>query len=149
MKTYILLLYIGMATGLSAQTTQLCTDFYCVNGTHGIGTEVTNGYKLAVKGKVIAEELKVQVYPWADFVFEDHYKLPTLTAVEKHIKAKGHLQDIPSAQDVEKNGINIGEMDAKLLQKIEELTLYVIAKQEKINNQKARLAKLEALLTQN
>jgi hypothetical protein len=58
--------------------------------------------------------------------------LPTLNEVENHIKEKGHLKDIPSAKEVAENGIYLGEMDSKLLQKIEELTLYTIAQEKKI-----------------
>ena len=149
MKTYITLLFIGLALSLNAQTTQICTNFYCVDGNHAIGTTVTNGYQLAVKGKMIAEELKVQVFPWADFVFKENYQLPTLEEVAQHINEKGHLQDIPSALEVEKNGIYVGEMDAKLLQKIEELTLYILEKEKRIKQQRIRLEKLETSLTQD
>ncbi len=104
-------------------------------GTVGIGTNDTKGYKLGVKGKIAAEEVKVAVYPWADFVFETNYNLPTLTEVEQHIAEKGHLKDIPSAAEVQKNGIFLGDMNAKLLQKIEELTLYTIEQEKKIQSQ--------------
>jgi len=76
-----------------------------------------------------AEQIKVEVASaggWADYVFRKDYKLRSLEEVEEHIAEKGHLPNIPSATEVEKNGINLGEMDAKLLEKIEELTLYVI-----------------------
>ena len=63
---------------------------------------------------------------WSDFVFYDNYELPTLEEVEEHIAEKGHLPEIPTKAEVSENGINLGEMDAKLLQKIEELTLYMI-----------------------
>lgn len=63
---------------------------------------------------------------WSDFVFNDDYDLPTLQEVEKHIREKGHLKNIPSAKEVEENGIQLGEMNAKLLPKIEELTLYIL-----------------------
>lgn len=124
----------------------LCTDLYSVGGNIGIGTQITNGYKLAVKGKIIAEELKVQVYPWSDFVFEEDYKLPTIAQVAQHIQEKGHLQDIPSAKEVEKNGMYVGQMDAKLLQKIEELMLYTIAQDKEIKEQEKLLNKLEKQL---
>jgi len=67
---------------------------------------------------------------WADYVFKEDYHLPTLEEVEKHIKEKGHLINIPSAKEVNDNGIQLGEMNKLLLEKIEELTLYII-KQEK------------------
>ncbi|MCD8406235.1 hypothetical protein LNI91_11860 [Tenacibaculum dicentrarchi] len=99
----------------------------------GIGTRDTKGFKLGVKGKIAAEEVKVALHSqWSDFVFYDDYKLPTLKEVENHIIEKGHLKDIPSAKEVEKNGIFLGEMDSKLLQKIEELTLYTIQQEKKI-----------------
>ncbi|MCB4797216.1 hypothetical protein [Neotamlana laminarinivorans] len=137
------------------------------NGNLGIGTDLSNNpnnYKLAVKGTIGAQEVKVEnsSLTWSDFVFYENYNLPTLKQVEQHIKEKGHLKDIPSAIEVAKNGILLGEMDAKLLQKIEELTLYAIeqdkqtlslkkelVKQQNINKDlEARLLKLEALLNQ-
>ena len=98
----------------------------------GIGTIDTKGYKLGVKGKIAAEEVKVALYnSWPDYVFEKEYKLPSLKEVENHIAEKGHLQNIPSAKEVNENGIHLGEMNAKLLQKIEELTLYMIEQNKK------------------
>lgn len=128
-------------------------------GTLGIGTtnmsDSTGNYRLSVKGKVRANEVKVYT-GWADFVFEKDYNLPTLQEVEQHIEEKGHLKDIPNAKDVEKNGVYLGEMNAKLLQKIEELTLYTIQQEKdieslnlvKIENQllKQRVEKLEKLV---
>ena len=97
-----------------------------VDGNIGIGTTDTKGYKLAVNGKILAQEVKVEVSPWPDYVFSKSYQLSTLLETEKHIKEKGHLPGIPSAEEVKANGIDLGEMDAKLLQKIEELTLHLI-----------------------
>ncbi|CAM1364515.1 conserved hypothetical protein [Tenacibaculum sediminilitoris] len=114
----------------------------------GIGTNDTKGFNLAVNGKIRAKEIKVET-GWSDFVFEKNYYLATLEEVEKHIKEKGHLKDIPSAKEVEKNGIFLGEMDAKLLQKIEELTLYTIQQQkeiEKLKKQNSKTEKENALL---
>ncbi len=111
-------------------------------GNVGIGTEDTKGYKLGVKGKIAAEEVKVALYnAWPDYVFESDYNLPTLQQVENHIAENGHLEDIPSAAAVKENGIQLGEMNAKLLQKIEELTLYMI-EQNKINEQQQRQIKV-------
>ncbi|MEX0597628.1 MAG: hypothetical protein WD512_14140 [Candidatus Paceibacterota bacterium] len=95
----------------------------------GIGTSTftdgTDNFRLSVNGGIRAHRVKVYT-DWADFVFEKSYNLPTLEEVEKYIAENGHLKDIPSASDVEKNGIEVGEMNKLLLQKIEELTLYVI-----------------------
>ena len=78
---------------------------FIYEGNVGIGTADTKGFKLGVNGKIAAEEVKVALYGnWSDFVFKKEYNLPTLTEVENHIKEKGHLKDIPSAKDVEKNG---------------------------------------------
>ena len=104
----------------------------------GIGTLDPQGYKLAVNGTIRAKEIKVDS-DWADFVFKKDYKLPTLGEVKKHIAEKGTLPGIPSESDVKANGVSLGEVNALLLQKIEELTLYVIKQQEEINELKEQL----------
>jgi len=113
------------------------------NGSLGIGTTTTGTHKLAVEGSIGAREIKVQATGWSDFVFKKSYNLPTLKEVEKHINEKGYLKDIPSEEEVLKNGINLGEMNSKLLQKIEELTLYTIEQQK--NTEK--LTKVIEILT--
>ena len=112
-------------------------------GNVGIGTLTTGSHKLAVDGSIGAREIKVEAGTWSDFVFYDDYELPTLTEVENHIKEKGHLKDIPSAKEVLKNGFFLGEMDAKLLQKIEELTLYTIQQEKKIKVLEKQNTKIE------
>ncbi len=109
-------------------------------GNVGIGTTDPGDWKLAVNGNVRAKKVVVES-GWSDFVFEEGYDLPTLKEVEVHIAAKGHLQDIPSATEVAEHGISLGEMDAKLLQKIEELMLYTIEQQKQIEALKAQLEK--------
>ncbi|WP_299158423.1 hypothetical protein [uncultured Tenacibaculum sp.] len=115
------------------------------NGDVGIGTTDTQGFKLGVNGKIAATEVKVAAYSnWPDFVFNKDYQLPTLKEVEKHIKEKGHLKNIPSAKEVKENdGFELGEMNRKLLQKIEELTLYTIQQQNELNEIKKELKKLK------
>ncbi|WP_405207449.1 hypothetical protein [Aquimarina sp. LLG6339-5] len=115
------------------------------NGNVGIGT-YTPDAKLAVNGNIHTREVKVDLTGWPDYVFEDEYNLPTLQQVEDHIIEKGHLINIPSAAEVEKNGIQLGEMNAKLLEKIEELTLYTIKQEKKLKNQENRNAKLETAI---
>ncbi|MEZ0180595.1 hypothetical protein AB9T89_00005, partial [Flavobacterium oncorhynchi] len=95
------------------------------NGNVGIGVKIPTN-KLDVNGTIHSKEVKVDMNGWSDFVFKKEYNLPTLEQVEKHIIEKGHLQNIPSEKEVLKDGINLGEMNAKLLRKIEELTLYMI-----------------------
>lgn len=99
--------------------------FMSVSGQIGIGTNTPNA-KLGVKGNIRATEIKVENANWPDFVFAKDYQLPTLQETERHIKEKGHLPGIPSATEVKSNGIYLGEMNSKLLQKIEELTLHLI-----------------------
>ncbi|WP_407500615.1 hypothetical protein [Elizabethkingia anophelis] len=97
----------------------------------------SNGNAL-LDGKLEAREIKVTTSPTADFVFEDTYQLPNLESVEKHIKEKKHLPEIASAAEMQKEGVNIGDFQIKLLQKIEELTLYSI-EQNKLNKEQSEL----------
>ncbi|MEC7262906.1 MAG: hypothetical protein VXW38_04135 [Bacteroidota bacterium] len=101
------------------------------NGNVGIGT-ISPDAKLAVNGNIHAKEVKVDLTGWPDYVFKLDYNLPTLQEVEKHIKEKGHLINIPSAKEVEANGVELGEMNKLLLEKIEELTLYTIQQEQKL-----------------
>jgi hypothetical protein len=98
-------------------------------GNVGVGT-ISPDSKLAVNGTIHSKEVKVDMIGWPDYVFKKEYNLPTLEEVEKHITEKGHLENIPSEKEVLINGINLGEMNIKLLQKIEELTLYAIEQQK-------------------
>ena len=124
----------------------LCQSIYCDgNGGVGIGTRKTQGFALSVYGKIRASDI-IKVYPhnqWADFVFDKNYKLRPLSEVELFIKKNGHLPEIPSAAQVEKEGVDLGAMDAKLLQKIEELTLYMIALKKENEQMKQELNTLK------
>lgn len=113
-----------------------------VGGNVGIGTKSPDA-KLAVNGTVHSKEVKVDMTGWSDFVFKEEYILPTLEQVEKHIIEKGHLENIPSEKEVLEKGINLGEMNAKLLQKIEELTLYVIEIKKENMKQSEEIKKLK------
>lgn len=113
------------------------------NGCVGIGTIAPDpAYLLSVNGKIRAKELKVET-GWSDFVFEKNYKLPSLKEVEQFIDANGHLPEIPSAKEVENNGIDVGKMESKLLQKIEELTLYIIEMKKESEAQKLKITTME------
>jgi hypothetical protein len=94
---------------------------------------------LAVKGKVICEEVKVALYPWADYVFDADYKLPTIDSLEAYIKENKHLPNINSAKEVEAEGLSLGEMQNKQMEKIEELTLYLIQQHKEIEALKNEL----------
>ncbi len=95
----------------------------------GIGTTsnsaLSSNFKLHVNGKIRAKEIVVET-GWADYVFEPNYKLASLEEVEKFIKKNKHLPDVLPAAAVEQHGVSVGEMEATLLRKIEELTLYMI-----------------------
>jgi len=114
------------------------------NGNVSIGTTNPQGYKLAVAGNMIAESIKVKLQgAWPDYVFHDQYNLPSLNQVESFIKLNRHLPEIPSEAEIQKNGQNLGEMNSKLLKKVEELTLYLISQQKEIEILKEKMLKLE------
>ena len=100
-------------------------------GNVGIGTENFGTYKLAVNGNIRTKEVVVES-GWADYVFEKKYKLPLLSDVEKFIHTNKHLPNIPSAVEIEKNGLQLGDMQKRMMEKIEELTLYIIEQQKQI-----------------
>ena len=108
----------------------------------GVGTADPDE-KLTVAGTVKSKEVIVEENAGADFVFEEGYDLPTLANIEQFIKANKHLEGIPSAEEMKANGVKVGELQIKLLQKIEELTLYAI-EQEKRDQQKDKV--IEELL---
>jgi hypothetical protein len=101
-------------------------------GNVGIGT--TNPtYKLSVLGNIRCTEAVVET-GWADFVFDDDYRLPSLNEVEKFIDYNNHLPNIPTASEIQKNGLRLGEIQTKMMAKIEELTLYLIEANKRIIN---------------
>ncbi|MGX1930521.1 fibronectin type III domain-containing protein [Flagellimonas sp. 2504JD4-2] len=114
----------------------------------GIGTTDTQGYRLAVAGNVIAEGVKVELQGnWPDFVFLKDYDLMQLDQVREFIKENGHLPNIPSAKVVAEEGIDLGTMDAKLLRKIEELTLYLLKQEEEIQRLKKENEDIKGILS--
>lgn len=114
------------------------------SGNVSIGTTNPQGYKLAVAGNMIAESIKVKLQgAWPDYVFHDQYMLPSLNQVENFIKLNKHLPEIPSEAEIQKNGQDLGEMNSKLLKKVEELTLYLINQQKEIEVLKRKVTKLE------
>lgn len=101
-------------------------------------------YKLGVNGKVLAKEIFVTLDYWADFVFAEEYKLRSLNELDIYIKEHKHLPDVPSEKDVLANGSNLGVMDAVLLQKVEELTLYLIELNQKLENVNVEFEKVKS-----
>lgn len=114
---------VSFCTGSNTRNERMRID---IDGNVGIGTSETGTHKLAVDGTIGAREIVVEAGTWSDFVFNTDYKLKDLEEVEIFIEENKHLPDIPSEKEVVENGIQVGEMNAKLLQKIEELTLYMI-----------------------
>jgi len=114
------------------------------NSAHGIQAirALSNGYvgintrnpttHLDVNGKIRAKEIKVEAGAWPDYVFDPSYELPSLEHTDRFIKANGHLPGIPSSEEVSAGGIELGQMNSKLLQKIEELTLHLIDQAKEI-----------------
>jgi len=98
-----------------------------INNSGQVGIHIDNNFtKLTVAGRIHAQEVKVNINAGADFVFDKSYDLPGIAKTEDFIKANKHLPGISSAEEMQQNGLDLGEMQIKLLQKIEELTLYVI-----------------------
>lgn len=114
------------------------------SGNVGIGTTNPDA-KLAVKGKIHAQEVKLDLNGAAapDYVFKENYDLKTLDEVRAHIDKEGHLPNVPSAKEMERNGINLKEMNLKLLEKIEELTLYILEQDKKIKTQDSFINRLK------
>ncbi|MDQ0638304.1 hypothetical protein QF042_001869 [Pedobacter sp. W3I1] len=105
-----------------------------------VGIGITNpAERLAVNGVIRAKEIKVEAANWPDYVFETAYELPSLTEVEKNIKANGHLPGIPSAQTLTKQGIAVSEMLSLQQKKIEELTLYIIELKKELDAIKSKI----------
>jgi len=145
--------YLNLATGKyeirsSVTNTEfLNTGNVLLNntGSVGIGTgavAIPVGVKLAVNGKVNCKEVEVTLSGWSDYVFGKDYKLKSLYEVENFISENKHLPDVPSETEVLQKGTNLGEMDAILLKKIEELTLYVIDLKKENDLLKAKIQKL-------
>ncbi|MEB2774657.1 hypothetical protein SYJ56_05030 [Algoriphagus sp. D3-2-R+10] len=102
------------------------------HGKVGIGTEAT-GHQLAVAGGVLAESVEVKLQTeWPDYVFEEGYERLSLQELDQYIQENGSLPEVPSAEKVADDGINLGQMDATLLKKVEEITLYLIEHQKKL-----------------
>ena len=128
--------YIG-EVGADDRLEMQAGSFSFKNGDVFIGTTdfvKGAGYKLRVGGKIFSEEVRVQLQSaWPDYVFEKNYKKLSLIELEKYLQTNKHLPNIPSAKEVETTGQNLGEIQRKMLEKIEELSLYVIELKKEIN----------------
>jgi hypothetical protein len=119
------------------------------NGSVGIGTSNTYSYTLAVNGSAIFTQAVVKLNAnWPDYVFKKKYRLPSLKSVEEYVKTNNHLPGLPSADSVQKNGLDLGSTQAKMLEKIEELTLYTIQLQQQVDQLRAENKKFASLQQQ-
>ncbi len=121
-------------------------DVYYTDGNVGIGTSIPDS-KLTVKGNIHGEEVKVDLsVPAPDYVFDTDYKLTPLETLQQYIKQNNHLPNIPTAKELETYGVVLGVMNMKLLEKIEELTLYTIQQQKLINEQSKIIKEIQERL---
>ncbi|MFK8038986.1 MAG: hypothetical protein AB8B74_11895, partial [Crocinitomicaceae bacterium] len=127
--------YVGTSDGLN---TTGRVGIGTVNTPTVIGGQNIDAYRLFVAGGILADEVRVRT-GWADYVFAPEYELPTLHEVSAFIDENGHLPNVPSAQQVEEEGIEIGDITRIQQEKIEELTLYLIELQKQMDDLKARL----------
>ena len=127
----------GSSGGGSNTTTSVWTEANATasySGDVAIGTaSVPSGYKLAVEGKIRTREVRVDQDTWPDYVFNDKYQLMSIHELNNYIKDKNHLPGIPSAKNLQKTGLPLGDMQIKMMEKIEELTLYIIELHERID----------------
>jgi hypothetical protein len=112
------------------------------DGKVGIGVSKPQ-YELTVNGTIGGRKVKVTQETWADFVFESSYQLRSIPELQAFIKENGHLPEVPKAEEVKNDGLDLGEMDTKLLQKIEELTLYIIEQHKQIQELRADMEKMK------
>ncbi|EHQ28643.1 tail fiber protein [Mucilaginibacter paludis] len=110
------------------------SDKLYINGNVGIGT-TTPDAKLSVNGTIHTKEVKVDLLNWPDYVFKPNYNLPSLSFLKTYIDANHHLPEMPSENEVAKDGVNLGEMNKLLTKKVEELTLYLIEKDKQLTQQ--------------
>ena len=145
------LIQLGVKIGTSAQTvrfkiTNSGTVMMYNNGGHSLIAYDDAGDKilqLENSGVLRSREVRVNEDAWPDYVFDKNYKLPKLTDVAKFIKKNNHLPGVPTAQEIKNDGLNLGDMQTIQMQKIEELTLYLIEMDEKINAMEKRMDELE------
>lgn len=109
-------------------------------GNIGLGTS-TPHETLSVNGKIRAKEIKVEATNWPDYVFEEGYDVGKLEELESYIKVNKHLPDMPSAKEVESNGVDLGDLVKKLLKNQEELTLHILEQEKKISVLEKQLIK--------
>ncbi len=123
----------GLITGGGSSPWHTNTEgIYYADGNVGVRTPADGTYALKIDGTVRTKEVSVSQDGWADYVFQPNYPLMPIDQLNKYIQENGHLPNIPTERDVKHNGILLGEINQKLLEKIEELTLYIIQQDKRI-----------------
>lgn len=133
---------IGFGYGNSTNYVRTMT-YYPGSAQLGINCLPQAGYSLSVKGSIRAQEIRVTTLNWADYVFSKNYKLKTLQEVESFIKTYRHLPNIPAAETLQTEGVDVSKMQALMMEKIEELTLYMIEADKKIEALSAEIKSLK------
>ncbi len=145
--------YLDYASGADSQSRLILSSYYggykdeltLVNGKIGIN-KINPAYELDVNGQIHTKGILVNTTGFPEFVFNKNYKLKSLKEVESFIIQNYHLPELPSQRQAIKQGIDLAEMNKKLLQKVEELTLYIIEKDRQIRDQELRLKRIEKIL---
>ncbi|MCE7057178.1 hypothetical protein LZF95_21030 [Algoriphagus sp. AGSA1] len=131
----------GIGIGYTVGTAVSIGTHLAVNGKVGIGVSAPTEM-LEVNGTIKTKEVNVTATGWPDYVFRSGYQLMPLSELEAFIQKNGHLPDVPTEAEVMENGVNLAEMNVKLLEKVEELTLYVLELQRKSEEQDELIRKL-------
>jgi hypothetical protein len=152
MKTFKLLMSILVVLtvlGLHGAMGQSTEVYVLSSGQVCIGTEIPAlNYKLSVDGDIICEEVYVlDSGDWPDWVFDEGYELMSLQELENSIREYNHLPGLPPASEVEENGFELGDMQKRVLQKVEELTLYTIEQGKQLSEQAALIDELQKKVT--
>lgn len=139
------------ASGSGTHTSKFIVDntgnVFIPSGNLTVGTTDSKGYMFAVNGSAVATSMTVKLNSnWPDYVFKKDYQLPALADVKAYIDQNHHLPDMPSAAEVVKEGLNLGETNKQLTKKVEELTLYTIEKDEQIKAQQNELNEIKGQL---
>ncbi|MFC3199516.1 hypothetical protein ACFOET_18005 [Parapedobacter deserti] len=122
-------------------------NHYIQHGNIGIGT-TTPSERLSVNGNIRAKEVKVEMANWPDYVFQGDYRLLSLADLEAYINENGHLPGMPTAKEVEADGLALAEMNRRLLEKVEELTLHIINLNRTSELQNKEIAELKSAMKQ-
>jgi hypothetical protein len=136
--------YDGIGFSVAAHTGATTNYSMFISNAGNVGIGITNPQnKLDVKGKIHSQSVVIDMLGWADYVFKKDYQLPPLQEVKAYIDQNQHLPEIPSEQQIAKEGLNLGEMNKLLIKKVEELTLYLIEKDKKDTMQEERITEQE------